>query len=59
MGDTAESGQMNKYKGVIENNTLPGTYIHSLRIGDNDIQDNINTYLMPCDEQVMFHFYWS
>lgn len=33
---------------------IPGIYIHSLKIGDNAMEDTMNGFFMPIAEQVLY-----
>ncbi len=37
---------------IIAENTEPGTFIHSLQIGETPEEEIANSYFMPVDEQV-------
>ncbi|TRY80595.1 hypothetical protein TCAL_10370 [Tigriopus californicus] len=53
MGDSCcRPTSMGRIQELIENGTQPGTYVHSLMIGDNTLDDTINTFLKPVNEQV-------
>ena len=52
MGDTCCSLGMNRLKRLIEDNTLPDTYVHQIRIGDTDAEDRLNGFFKPVNEQV-------
>eukprot|EP00095_Tigriopus_kingsejongensis_P009112 maker-scaffold150_size309978-snap-gene-2.11 protein:Tk09112 transcript:maker-scaffold150_size309978-snap-gene-2.11-mRNA-1 annotation:"hypothetical protein BRAFLDRAFT_128749" len=43
---------MGHIQSLIENGTEPGTYVHSLKIGSNVIDDTINGFLKPVNDQV-------
>ncbi len=52
MGESSYSSRQNDTKSVIEANTLPGTYVHQILIGDSVKDDLVNAYLKPVNEQV-------
>ncbi len=53
MGDSCCSSGQNRIKTAIEDNTLPGTYVHQIMIGDSLAEDTLNGFLKPINEQVV------
>lgn len=53
MGDSCcNPFSMGRIKRIIEENTLPGTYVWPIRIGNNTIDDIVNSFLKDVNEQV-------
>ena len=53
MGDYCCSPfSMGRIKTLIEDNTPEGTYVHSLQIGDTNLDDVVNGFFMPVNDQV-------
>lgn len=53
MGDSCcNPSSMGRIQELIENGTQPGTYVHSLMIGDNILDDTVNSFLKPVNTQV-------
>ena len=44
---------MGRIQRLIEDNTPEGTYVHSIQIGDTNLDDVVNGFFMPVNDQVL------
>jgi palmitoyl-protein thioesterase len=52
LGDSNNTASVARIKRIIQENTLPGTYVLTIRIGDTDVDDIVNSFFKNANEQV-------